>query len=338
MRHPETGSWRRSLQDCVTDPAVLLRTLGLGEEWLEPAQRAAEQFPLRVPPDYLARMRHGDPYDPLLRQVLPLGAELEASSPRYVEDPVGDLHAATGPGLLHKYAGRALLVTTGACSVHCRYCFRREFPYSEHTASRGGFAAALEAIAADTSITEVLLSGGDPLTLGDRRLDELLRALDAIPHLRRVRMHTRVPIVLPERVDAGLLDVWHPGLRLQRVMVVHANHANELRDAPGVRRALAALRDGGTVLLNQSVLLAGVNDEVDALADLSEALFEHGVLPYYLHVLDPVRGAAHFDVPELEGRRLVAELAARLPGYLVPRLVREVPGAPAKEMLPPASR
>jgi EF-P beta-lysylation protein EpmB len=338
MRHLETAAWRRSLQDCVTDPAVLLQALGLGEEWLEPARRAAERFPLRLPRDYLARMRRGDPHDPLLRQVLPLGAELEASSSRYVADPVGDLQAATSPGLLNKYSGRALLVTTGACAVHCRYCFRREFPYSEHAASRGGFVAALEAIANDTSITEVLLSGGDPLTLGDRRLDELLRALDAIPHLRRVRMHTRVPIVLPERVDAGLLDVWHAGLRLQRVMVVHANHANELRDAPGVRRALAALRDGGTMLLNQSVLLAGVNDEVDALADLSEALFEHGVLPYYLHVLDPVRGAAHFDVPEFEARRLVAELAARLPGYLVPRLVREVPGAPAKEMLPPASR
>lgn len=293
---------------------------------------------MRVPPGYLARMRHGDPHDPLLRQVLPLRAELDAADPRYVADPVGDLQVSTAPGLLHKYEGRALLVTTGACAVHCRYCFRREFPYSEHTAARGGYAAALEAIAADPSITEVLLSGGDPLTLGDRRLDELLRALEAIPHLRRVRIHTRVPIVLPERVDAGLLDAWHPRMRLQRVMVLHANHAQELRDAPDVRRALADLRAGGTVLLNQSVLLAGVNDTADALAELSEALFDHGVLPYYLHALDPVRGAAHFDVPELEARRLVAELATRLPGYLVPRLVREVPGAPAKEMLPPASR
>jgi EF-P beta-lysylation protein EpmB len=342
FRHPGPStrppSWRQSLKDAVTDPAALIEALGLGEEWLEPARRAARRFPLRVPRGYLARMRRGDPYDPLLRQVLPLAAEFEAAPDRYVADPVGDLHALAGRGLLHKYEGRALLVTTGACAIHCRYCFRREFPYAEQTAGRAGFGEALAAIAADPSITEVLLSGGDPLTLSDRRFGELLRALDAIAHVRRVRIHTRLPVVLPERIDPGLLDAWNPRLRIQRVMVIHANHANELRDAPDVRRALAALRDGGTVLLNQSVLLAGVNDTVDALADLSEALFEHGVLPYYLHVLDPVRGAAHFDVPELAARRLVADLAARLPGYLVPRLVREVPGAPAKEMLPPASR
>jgi EF-P beta-lysylation protein EpmB len=342
FRHPTPSTslpnWRQSLRDAVTDPAALVEALGLGQAWIEPARRAAQRFPLRVPRGYLARMRRGDPHDPLLRQVLPLAAELEPAPERYVADPVGDLQALAGPGLLHKYEGRALLVTTGACAVHCRYCFRREFPYSEQTAARAGFGEALAAIAADASIGEVLLSGGDPLTLSDRRLGELLRALDAIAHVRRVRIHTRLPIVLPERIDPGLLEAWSPRLRMQRVMVIHANHANELRDAPDVRRALAALRDGGTALLNQSVLLAGVNDTVDALADLSEALFEHGVLPYYLHVLDPVRGAAHFDVPELAARRLVADLAARLPGYLVPRLVREAPGAPAKEMLPPASR
>ena len=338
FRHPGPSGWQQSLQDCVTDPGALVASLGLGAEWLEPARRAAQRFPLRVPKGYVARMRRGDPHDPLLRQVLPLGVELAASPDRYVADPVGDLGALAGPGLLHKYAGRALLIVTGACAVHCRYCFRREFPYSAHTAARGGFAAALDSIAADTSITEVLLSGGDPLTLGDRRLGELLRALDAIGHVRRVRVHTRMPVVLPERVDAGLLDAWSGSLRMQRAMVIHANHANELRGAADVRRALSALREGGTVLLNQSVLLAGINDSVDALADLSETLFEHGVLPYYLHALDPVRGAAHFDVPELTARRLVAELTARLPGYLVPRLVREVAGAPAKVMLPPASR
>jgi EF-P beta-lysylation protein EpmB len=338
FRHPKSPNWQQSLREAVTDPAELIAALGLGQEWIAPARRSAQRFPLRVPQGYLARMRRGDPRDPLLRQVLPLAGELEAVPDRYVADPVGDLQALAGPGLLHKYEGRALLVTTGACAIHCRYCFRREFPYSEQTAGRGGFGPALAAIAADTSITEVLLSGGDPLTLSDRRLGDLLRAIDAIAHVRRVRIHTRLPTVLPERIDAGLLDAWSPRLRMQRVMVIHANHANELRGAPDVRHALAALRDSGTVLLNQSVLLAGVNDTAEALADLSEVLFEHGVLPYYLHVLDPVRGAAHFDVPELTARRLVADLAARLPGYLVPRLVREVPGAPAKEMLPPASR
>ncbi|HET7202893.1 MAG TPA: EF-P beta-lysylation protein EpmB [Steroidobacteraceae bacterium] len=336
-RHLEPAGWQRALQACVTDPAALIEALRLGPEWLEPARKAAAKFPLRVPTSYLARMRRGDPYDPLLRQVLPLGAEL-GDAPGYVADPVGDLRALGGPGLLQKYHGRALLIASGTCAVHCRYCFRREFPYSGQNAARHAFAEALAAIRADTSIGEVLLSGGDPLTLGDRRLGALLRELDGIDHVRRVRIHTRLPVVLPERIDAGFLETWSPRLRVQRVIVLHANHANEVRDAPDVRAALARLRENGTALLNQSVLLAGVNDSVEALADLSERLFEHGALPYYLHVLDPVRGAAHFDVPELVARRLVAGLGERLPGYLVPRLVREVPGAPAKTMLPPASR
>jgi EF-P beta-lysylation protein EpmB len=269
--------------------------------------------------------------------VLPLGAEL-AETPGYVADPVGDLHAVAGPGLLHKYQGRALLITTGACAIHCRYCFRREFPYEEQNAGRGAFAGALAAIRADASIAEVLLSGGDPLTLGDRRLAGLLHELESIPHVQRVRIHTRLAVVLPERIDAGFLSVWNSVARLQRIIVVHANHAQEIRDAEDVRTALRHLRESGTTLLNQSVLLRGVNDTVAALADLSAALFEHGVLPYYLHVLDPVRGAAHFDVPDDEARELVARLALQLPGYMVPRLVRETPGAGAKTMLPPASR
>lgn len=311
--------------------------LGLGDEWVAPAHRAAALFPLRVPRSYLARMRHGDPDDPLLRQVLPLGAELDVS-PGYVPDPVGDMQSLAGPGLLHKYHGRALLVTTGACAIHCRYCFRREFPYAEQHAGRQSFAAALDVIRNDSSITEVLLSGGDPLTLGDRRLAALLAEIGDIAHVQRVRVHTRLPVVLPERIDAGFVAAWTSVRRLQRVMVIHANHAQELRDARDVQASLQALRDCGTTLLNQSVLLRGVNDDIAALADLSESLFAAGVLPYYLHVLDRVRGAAHFDVPEDEALRLHAGLTARLPGYLVPRLVREVPGAPAKTMLQPASR
>ncbi|MGI9246673.1 MAG: KamA family radical SAM protein, partial [Steroidobacteraceae bacterium] len=241
-------------------------------------------------------------------------------------------------GLLHKYSGRALLVATGACAIHCRYCFRREFPYGEHNAGRDEFRPALDAIAADASIREVLLSGGDPLTLGDRRLRGLMEALGGIPHVSRVRVHTRLPVVLPDRIDDGFLAAWSAAPRLQRVMVIHANHANELRDAQDVAHALARLRGDGTVLLNQSVLLREVNDSVEALADLSEALFEHGVLPYYLHALDRVRGAAHFEVSDDSARALVADLAQRLPGYLVPRLVREVAGAGSKTMLPPASR
>jgi EF-P beta-lysylation protein EpmB len=279
-------------------------------------------------------MRRGDPHDPLLLQVLPLGAELD-EVPGYRKDPVGDLAARAGPGLLQKYAGRALLVATGACAVNCRYCFRRHFPYEQQNASRDAFGPALDVIRADASLGEVILSGGDPLTLGDRRLAALFEALQGIAHVRRVRVHSRLPIVLPERIDEGFLGAWS-GLRLQKVVVVHANHAREIDDA--VRTAIARLRAADTTVLNQAVLLRGINDRAQDLVDLSEALFDAGALPYYLHALDPVAGAAHFDLPVEAAQRLLGQVASRLPGFLVPRLVREDPGAPAKTMLPPASR
>jgi len=262
-------AWQRALQEAVTDPAELLDLLGLGRAWLEPARAAARRFPLRVPRGFVARMRRGDPLDPLLLQVLPLGLELD-EVPGFVTDPVGDLAAKAGPGLLHKYQGRALLVTTGACAVHCRYCFRRHFPYDEENASRNVFAGALHAIRANPGITEVILSGGDPLTLGDRRLSIVLDELQAIAHVRRVRLHTRLPIVLPERIDREFLDLWS-SVRLQKVVVVHANHAQEM-DA-SVRSTIAALRASGTTVLNQAVLLRGVNDRTDDLVALSEALW-----------------------------------------------------------------
>ncbi len=327
-------AWQQALQDAVSDPAELLGLLRLGPEWLEPARAAARRFPLRVPRGFVGRMRRGDPRDPLLLQVLPLGAELD-EVPGYVTDPVGDLAAKAGPGLLHKYEGRALLVTTGACAVHCRYCFRRHFPYDDENASRAGFVPALDAIRADTSIGEVILSGGDPLTLNDRRLALLWAGLAAIPHVRRVRIHTRLPVVLPERVDDAFLEAWS-AVPLQKVVVVHANHANEIDRK--VRAAITDLRAADTTVLNQTVLLRGINDRLTDLVALSEALFEAGALPYYLHLLDRVAGAAHFDTPVAMAQRLVADLATHLPGYLVPRLVREEPGAPAKTVLPPASR
>jgi EF-P beta-lysylation protein EpmB len=326
--------WQRALQNAVTDPAELLELLALDARWLQPARAAARRFPLRVPRGFVARMRRGDPRDPLLLQVLPLREECDEVA-GYGADPVGDLAARAGPGLLQKYGGRALLVTTGACAVNCRYCFRRHFPYEQENASRDAFAPALDVIRADASLREVLLSGGDPLTLSDRRLAALFEELQAIPHLQRVRIHSRLPIVLPERIDDGFLAAWSR-LQLQKVVVVHANHAREV-DA-SVRAAVGALRDSGTTVLNQSVLLRGINDGPDDLVELSETLFDAGVLPYYLHLLDPVAGAAHFDVPLEASRQLIADVAARLPGYLVPRLVREDPGAPAKTMVPPASR
>jgi EF-P beta-lysylation protein EpmB len=274
-------------------------------------------------------MRQGDPNDPLLRQVLPLDDE-DQPAPGYGLDAVGDLAASGGTGVIHKYRGRVLLVATGSCAVHCRYCFRRHYPYAEQTAAAGQWREALDYLAADTGVSEVLLSGGDPLSLATPKLAEFTRALAGLPHVRRLRLHTRLPIVLPERVDDELL-AWLSALPQQVVVVVHANHANEI-DAP-VAEALARLRGAGAHLLNQAVLLRGVNDSVPALAGLSEALFAAGTLPYYLHQLDRVAGAAHFEVPDDEARALHGELAARLPGYLVPRLVREVAGAPSKTPL-----
>jgi EF-P beta-lysylation protein EpmB len=232
--------------------------------------------------------------------------------------------------VIHKYRGRALVVATGACAVNCRYCFRRHFPYGEALAARGAWSQTLATLAADPSIEEVILSGGDPLALGDDKLSALVGALETIPHLRRLRLHTRLPVVLPERVDARLL-AWLSATRLQTVVVLHLNHAQEL-DA-SLRAAIAALRATGATLLNQSVLLKGVNDATDVLIRLSETLFSAGVLPYYLHVLDRVSGAAHFEVDEASAKALSHELASRLPGYLVPRLAREEAGAPAKRVL-----
>lgn len=327
-------AWQRALAEAVTDPAELLHILQLETSLLPAAQAAARQFPLRVPRGFVARMRPGDPADPLLRQVLPLAEELQVHA-GFVTDPVGDLpsRAAPGqaPGVLHKYHGRALLIATGACGVHCRYCFRRHFPYGDELASSQHWQAALDLVRADETIQELILSGGDPLSLNDRRLYELSRQLPGIAHLKRLRIHSRQPVVLPQRVDAGLL-AWLDSIHLQKVMVLHINHAHELDDE--VIAACKALHQHGVTLLNQSVLLRGVNDSVHALAELSESLMAAGILPYYLHLLDRVQGAAHFEVSEQDATCLLRELITRLPGFLVPRLVREVPGHASKTPVP----
>ncbi len=328
-RHPTPPShpiplWQREMASAITSIEALALAVGLDPP---PAPLAAAAFKLRVPASYVRRMRRGDPHDPLLLQVLPTELESE-DTPEFTADPVGERAALRVPGLLQKYSGRALLITTQACAVHCRYCFRREYPYAGDAPR---WNAALEEIARDPSLEEIILSGGDPLSLSDSRLQSLTDALADIPHVRRVRVHTRQPIVLPSRVDSGLLS-WIGSVRQPMVFVLHCNHPNEI-DAE-VRNACASLRASGVTLLNQSVLLRGVNDSTEVLAQLSERLFEAGVLPYYLHMLDKVRGAAHFDVPDTTAQRIAGELAACLPGYLVPRLVREVHGAPAKVGLP----
>ena len=318
--------WQQLWREAVRDPAQLLEILGLPDLAGRVSAAAGAQFPLRVPRGFVDRMRRGDPGDPLLRQVLPLDDE-DRAVPGFGLDAVGDLAARGGAGILHKYEGRALLVATGSCAIHCRYCFRRHFPYGEETAAAGQWRESLDYLAADPSISEVLLSGGDPLSLSTAKLAEFTDALARLPQVRRLRLHTRLPVVLPERVDAELL-AWLSGLPQKVVVVIHANHANEIDAA--VAAAVAALRGAGAIVLNQAVLLRGVNDSVTALAELSERLFEAGVMPYYLHLLDRVAGSAHFEVPADEARQLHEALSARLPGYLVPRLVREVAGAPAK--------
>jgi EF-P beta-lysylation protein EpmB len=325
-----TAAWQRELAESITRPDALIAALGLEAEHIEPARAAAAGFDLRVTRAYLARIRRGDPDDPLLLQILPRAAEL-VESPGFESDPLHERRARRAPNLLQKYHGRALLITTEACAIHCRYCFRREFPYAETRDGDGRLRAALDAIAADESLQEIILSGGDPLSLSDARLGSITDALAACPHVRRIRVHTRQPIVLPSRVDEGLLN-WIRSIRLPLVFVLHVNHANEI-DAE-VRAACARLRAAGVTLLNQSVLLRGVNDEVGILESLSGALFDAGVLPYYLHLPDRVRGTAHFDVEEARACELLSQLSARLSGYLVPRLVREVPGASAKMAVP----
>ncbi|MFL6549228.1 MAG: EF-P beta-lysylation protein EpmB [Povalibacter sp.] len=318
--------WQQALADAITDPLELCRILDLDPEQLPAKILTDSSFRLRVPRGFVKRMRRSDPRDPLLLQVLPLEAE-NVVADGFSVDPVGDMASRAGAGVLHKYHGRALIVATGACAVHCRYCFRRHFPYGEHSLLASEWQSAIEAIAADSSIREVILSGGDPLSLSDRRLAELTAALASVPHVERLRIHTRYPVVLPERVDSGLVK-WLSDVRLQKVIVIHANHANELDE--DVRDACRRLADCGATLLNQSVLLADINDTVAALSALSEALIRSGVLPYYLHLLDRVQGAAHFEVDDSTALQLHAELMAVLPGYLVPRLVREMPGAPSK--------
>jgi len=328
-RQLQPGTWQQELAEAITSPEELAAALGLNPHAFADAHEAGRRFRLRVPRSFVARMRRGDLRDPLLRQVLPVAAELAAEAD-YGDDPVDERAAQRAPSLLQKYRGRALLITTPTCAVHCRYCFRREFPYVEQSSDSPRWSEALAQIAADRSLEEIILSGGDPLSLSNARLESLTRALAAIPHVRRIRVHTRQPVVLPSRVDDGLLQ-WLRGSVLPIVLVLHVNHPNEL-DAQ-LAAACGKLRATGITLLNQSVLLAGVNDDVEVLSELSSRLFEAGVLPYYLHALDRVRGAAHFAVPDARAQSLAGQLAARLPGYLVPRLVREVAGAAAKVAL-----
>lgn len=320
--------WQGELANAFREPAELLKYLELPKTLLAGAISASQSFSLRVPQGYCQRIEKGNPTDPLLRQVLPLDAELIHDS-KFMYDPVADLDAIEVPGLLHKYHGRVLLITTAACAVHCRYCFRRHFPYQENRAEQN-WQAAINYISENTDVHEVILSGGDPLSLTESRLKILTDQLINVPHIKTLRLHTRLPIVLPERVNDELLN-WLDSLPWKIVMVLHCNHANEIDHH--VATALSQLQQHQITLLNQSVLLKGVNDNSEALINLSETLFIHQVLPYYLHVLDKVQGAQHFYVNNEKACQLLDEVRHCLPGYLVPKLVQENPGEKSKTPL-----
>ncbi len=322
-------SWQIALSNAISDPKVLLNQLGLGEQLPAIDGDIIKQFPLRVPQSYINKMRYGDINDPLLRQVFPLIDE-GFNAAHYVRDPVGDQLAISSPGILQKYHGRALLLTTGACAIHCRYCFRRHFPYGDSNPLASQWQTTLASLDDDPTINEVILSGGDPLSLTDNKLAALVNDLEQIPHIKRLRLHTRLPVVLPERIDQKLLE-WISNTRLQVIMVIHANHANEIDQ--DVADVLDDLRTADCQLLNQSVLLKGINDDVTSLSTLSERLSDVNVLPYYLHLLDPVAGASHFDVADRLGIDLIEQLRTVLPGYLVPRLVREQQGKASKTII-----
>ncbi len=322
-------TWQSLWRDSLRDPLELLELLGLEAFSSQISSTAQAAFAFRVPRGFAAKMRYGDPSDPLLRQVLPILAE-DQISPLLSLDAVGDMAARQAPGVLHKYAGRALLVSTGSCAIHCRYCFRRHFPYSEESAAGNQWQSAVDYVKTHTDVEELLLSGGDPLSLSTAKLESLTEQLRSISHLKRIRIHTRLPIVLPERIDAEFLQ-WLHNLPWACVVVVHANHAQEL-DAP-VQEALQRLRVPGITVLNQSVLLKGVNDTAESLAELSHRLLQADVLPYYLHQLDNVQGVAHFEVSDTAAQEIHRQLMAMLPGYLVPKLVREIAGEPSKTPL-----
>ena len=319
-------NWQQQLSQAFTSLDDLCGYLQLAPSALPISIIANKLFPLRVPLSFAASMTKGNPDDPLLRQVFPISDEL-VDYPLFSNDPVGDIQAAVHPGLLHKYHGRVLLINTGSCAINCRYCFRRNFPYGDLQLSKQQESGVIDYIKGDPTISEVILSGGDPLVLSDARLAHLLRQFEAIPHIKRIRIHSRLPIVLPARITEEFIQILVNSSK-QTVLVVHCNHANEINNR--VITALNLLKNKGITLFNQAVLLKGVNDNAQTLCELSETLFAQGVIPYYLHLLDKAKGTGHFEVSEFTAKILIEQMQNALPGYLVPRLVKEIAGAGSK--------
>lgn len=320
-------NWQSELATSFSKPADLLNYLNIDASLF--SKLALEDFAMRVPLSYASCMEKGNPNDPLLKQVLPIADELSSPNGFHL-DPVGDLSALTENCIIHKYHGRVLFISTGGCAINCRFCFRRHFPYAEVQLNKQKETVALRYLEANPSINEVILSGGDPLLLSDQRLEELINKFSAIAHLKRIRIHTRIPIVLPARIQSNLIALLN-NAPLPIIMVTHCNHANELSEQ--VSTACSRLKQKNICLLNQTVLLKGVNDNLLSLQELSEQLFAGGILPYYLHLLDKAKGTAHFEVEQREAINIHQQLQQTLPGYLVPKLVREQAGEAAKTLL-----
>jgi len=326
--HPKRD-WQQELIHAVTDPDELCRLLELNPQKLQTAAgKTLANFPLKVPRGFIARMQKGNPADPLLRQVFPFSAE-DQKRQHYTADPLREKNVNPVSGLLHKYQGRVLLTLTGVCAINCRFCFRRHFPYAENNPSQLEWEKIFAYIKKDTSIQEVILSGGDPLLSNDRVLSALTERLSTIPQVKRLRIHSRIPIVLPERINEAFV-AWISSLKQTPVLVTHCNHPQEINET--VREAMQLLKQAGVTLLNQAVLLKGINDAVETQVALSEALFSAGIQPYYLHLFDKVQGAAHFDLELARAKKLYRQLSHHLPGYLLPKLARETVGEGAKTL------
>ncbi|NIY85487.1 EF-P beta-lysylation protein EpmB [Vibrio hepatarius] len=321
-------NWLKQLANGISDPQKLLEYLEIDPEPWQNGFDARKLFAQRVPQSFVERMQKGNPFDPLLRQVLPLSAEFEVH-PGYSNDPLQEQNNDI-PGLLHKYRNRALMIVKGGCAINCRYCFRRHFPYQENKGNKTTWQQSLDYLAQHDELNEVILSGGDPLMAKDDELQWLIDHIADIPHIKRLRIHSRLPVVIPARVTDGLVSLL-AGTRLQVILVTHINHAQEINQE--LSDALSKLKQVGVTLLNQGVMLKGVNDNVDAQVQLSEALFDSGVLPYYIHVLDKVQGAAHFFISDQQAKTIMAGVIERVSGYLVPKLTREIGGRSSKTPL-----
>jgi EF-P beta-lysylation protein EpmB len=326
-----TPDWKLELSQSVTTIDELLGSLNLNAAQLSTSQQAIADFALRVPRPFISRMQANNPSDPLLLQVLPVKAEL-SSAAGYSDDPLDEVSHNPIAGIVHKYANRLLLVVSPACAINCRYCFRRHFPYQENRQNKEQWQNALDYIRSATEINEVIYSGGDPLAANDHFLAWLTEQIADIKHIKRLRIHTRLPVVIPSRIDQSFLS-WATATRLKPIVVLHINHANEIDNE--VIQSIKRLQACGIKVLNQSVLLRGINDSADCLAELSEKLFDCDVMPYYLHLFDPVAGASHFDIEERRAKKIYADLQAILPGFLVPKLVREIPNKPSKTTIAP---